>query len=124
MARFQSKVSDGDAPIGQDIGLVLIAYRPTSFSEQPVDVFSGFSFGGGHFGLAILFRPSHESLLLRGGRAEWGYQKLRGLRRSGEPFKLQIGGILRDMAGNLQVTWLCGGEKTCSWWPIVIGKPP
>jgi hypothetical protein len=28
--------------------------------------------------LAILLRPSHESLLLRVGRAEWGYQSCEG----------------------------------------------
>jgi hypothetical protein len=33
--------------------------------EQAVDVFSGFIFRGGHFGLVIQLRPSHESLLLR-----------------------------------------------------------
>jgi len=72
---------------------------------SPIYVFSGFIFGGGHFGLAILLRPSHESLLLRGGRAEWGYQKLRGLRRSDSVHRsnYKIGGILRDMAREIQM---------------------
>jgi len=74
--------------------------------KQPVNVFSGSIFGVGHFGLAILLRPSHESLLLWGGRVEWGYQKLRWLRRSEircTVSNYKIGGILRDMAGETQM---------------------
>ena len=88
VARFQGEVADRNAPIRQYVRVALIAHDPAGLGEQAVDVFSGFIFRGGHFGLAILLRPSHESLLLRGGGAEWGYQKLRGLRRSvGAPFQ-------------------------------------
>ena len=30
-------------------GIALIAYRPAGFREQPVNIFSGFVFWGGHF---------------------------------------------------------------------------
>jgi len=77
-------------------------------SEQAINMFSGLIFGSGHFGLAILLRPSHESLLLR-------VAELNGVIKSCEGFgalirctvsTYKIGGILRDMAGEIQM--LCG----------------
>ena len=50
VARFQGKVSDRNAPVRQDVRLALIAHGPTCLREQVVDVFSGFIFGGRHFG--------------------------------------------------------------------------
>ena len=50
VARFQGKVSDRNAPIRQDVRVALIAHRPARLGEQAVDVFSGFIFGGRHFG--------------------------------------------------------------------------
>ena len=95
VTRFHSKVSDCETPMRQDVRDFL-QQSPSRLGDQAVDVFPGFIFWGGHFGLAILLRPSHESLLLRGG-AEWGYQKLRGLRRSDSVhrFKLNWRHIMR-----------------------------
>ena len=50
VTRFQGKVSDRNAPIRQDVRVALIAHCPARLGEQPVDVFSGFIFGGRHFG--------------------------------------------------------------------------
>jgi hypothetical protein len=72
--------------------------------EQAVDVFSGFIFRGGHFGLPILLRPSHESLLLQVGELNEVIKSC-GLRPSDSLHRssFKIGGILRDMASETQM---------------------
>ena len=53
VARFQGKVSDRNAAIGQDVRVALIAHCPTGLGEQAIDIFPGFVFGGGHL---VLFK--------------------------------------------------------------------
>ena len=46
---FKAKISDRNSTISQNVRAALIADHPACLGEQPVDVFSGSIFWGGHF---------------------------------------------------------------------------